>query len=67
MRNYWKVIIAVGILSVMQYWVRSNVPETIPCIPADAVDYDGSTNSWKNSVGEVLLYSPAEDTYEWCN
>lgn len=46
---------------------RTEIVIAPPCVPAIAVDYDGTRNAWLDADGNEILLAIEEDTYEWCD
>lgn len=40
--------------------------DSTPCIPGNAVDYDGTAHAWFDRQDRAVLLAEAEDTYDWC-
>jgi len=58
---------AIAVLSILGYFITTwNIPTEVPCVPNNAVNYNGATNYWEDSEGNNIMYSSQEDNYEWC-
>ena len=58
-------LIALAIAVLSGFLILWNQPKEIPCVPFEAIDYQGD-HYWYDIHGNKVMYAPTEDAYERC-